>query len=120
ARDIFGICKEEKLFRYMTDAIRLLANKGEVDPLVGALDICVQNKCVTLPEEVETVLAVNLAGRPALGHNELFQFHLNGPGSNKTRCDYAWSDELPALTYKDLVCPGRLVAFVDKPSDSGR
>jgi len=120
ARDIFGICKEEKLFRYVTDSIRLLANKGEVDPLVGALDICVQNKCVTLPNEIETVLAVNLAGRPALGHNELFSWHLNGPGDRKTRCDYSWFDELPAVTYKDLVCPGRLVAFVDKPSDSGR
>ena len=85
ARDIFGICKEEKLFRYITDAIRLLANKGDIDPLVGALDICVQNKCVTLPNEVETVFGVNLAGRPALGHNELFSWHLNGPGDRKTR-----------------------------------
>jgi|KBSSwiStaDraftv2_1062776.scaffolds.fasta_scaffold37473_3 hypothetical protein len=119
AKDIFGICREEKLFRWMTDAIRMLANKGDIDPLVGALDICVQNKCVTLPREVETVLGVNLAGRPALGHNELFSFHLNGPGDCKNRCDYSWFDELPAVTYKDIICPGRLVAFVDKPEDSG-
>jgi hypothetical protein len=120
AKDIFGICREEKLFRYMTDAIRMLANKGDIDPLVGALDICVQNKCVTLPREVETVFGVNLAGRPALGHNELFSWHLNGPGDCKGRCDYSWFDELPAVTYKDIICPGKLIAFVDKPSDSGK
>lgn len=119
-KDIFGICREEKLFRYATDAVRLLANKGDCDPLIGALDICVQNKCITLPREVETVLGVNLAGRPALGHNELFSWHLNGPGDCKGRCDYSWFDELPAVTYKDLVCPGKLVAFVDKPSDTGK
>lgn len=120
AKRIFGICDEKILFRFITDSIEMLANKGEVDPLVGYLDICVDNNMISLPREVETVLGVNLGGRPALGHDALFSFHLNGPGDFKTRCDWTWDDKGTWPTQKDLKCPSKLVAFVELEEDEGK
>lgn len=119
AKTIFGFSKEPKLFRWITDAVELLAQKGDIDPLVGYVDLCVDGSCVTLPREVETVLACNIGGRPALGHDQLFSFHLNGPGDFGTRCDYTWDDVGTFCTYRDIKCPSKLVAFLDSEADEG-
>lgn len=119
AKEIFGHCNERKLLRWITDSVELLANKGEIDPLVGYVDICVDGKCITLPREVETVLSVNIGGRPALGHDELFSFHLNGPGDFNRTCNYSWFSNGRFPTYRDLKCPAKLVAFLDKSEDAG-
>lgn len=120
AKEIFGHCNEKKLFRRITDAVELLANKGEVDPLVGYVDVCVDGKCITLPREIETVLAVNIGGRPALGHDELFSFHLNGPGDFSTSCNWDWFNTGSFCTYRDLKCPARLIVFLDSVEDEGK
>jgi len=119
ARVIFGHCNERKLYRWITDAVELLANKGEIDPLVGFVDLCVDGSTVTLPREVETVLGVNIGGRPSLGRDQLFSFHLNGPGDFKTSCDFTWQDAGNFPTYRDLQCPGKLIAFLDSEEDEG-
>lgn len=120
ASEVFGHCNEKKLLRWITDAVQLLANKGEIDPLVGFVDLCVDGQCVTLPREVETVLAVNIGGHPALGRDEVFSFHLNGPGDFCTPCDYSWTNVGGFPTYRDLPCPGKLIAFLDSPEDEGK
>ena len=120
AKVAFGHCNEFRLFNQITDAIELLANKGEVDPLVGYVDICVTNQCITLPREVETVLAVNIGGHPALGHDELFSFHLNGPGDFQKSCNFDWFNTGGFPTYRDLPCPSRLIAFLDSAEDEGK
>ncbi len=120
AQAIFGSCAEKKMFRRITDAVELLANKGETDLLVGYVDLCVDGQCVTLPREVETVLAVNIGGRPALGRDELFSFHLNGPGDFGSTCSYTWENVGAFPTYRDLRCPAKLVAFLDRPEDEGQ
>lgn len=117
---IFGHCKEPRLFRQISDAIQLLANKGEIDTLTGYLDICVSNNCITLPNEVETVLAVNIGGHPSLGHDDLFSFHLNGPGDFDRSCKFDWFNTGRFPTYRDLPCPSRLVAFLDNQDDEGK
>lgn len=120
AKEIFGHCNEPKLFRWITDAVQLLANKGEVDPLVGYVDLCVDGRCITLPREVETPLAVNINGAPARGRDELFVFHLNGPGEHGDTCKFEWASRGSFVTYRDLKCPSRLVAFLDNVEDSGK
>lgn len=120
AKVVFGHCKEDRLFRQISDAIQLLANKGEVDPLVGYVDLCVTANCITLPREVETVLALNIGGHPALGHDELFSFHLNGPGDFNCSCGYSWYNTGTFPTYRDLPCPARLIAFLDSEEDEGK
>lgn len=117
ARKIFRGCDEENLFNKIGDAIELLAQKGEFDPLVGYVDLCVSGSCVTLPREVETVIAINLDGHPSIGRNPLFSFHLNGPGDFSTRCR-SWTDVGQFPTYRDMHCPGQLVAFLDNEEDN--
>lgn len=120
AKVIFGHCQEPRLFRQISDAIQILANKGEIDPLVGYVDLCVTSQCITLPREVETVIAVNIGGHPALGHDELFSFHLNGPGDFRASCNYDWFNTGSFPTYRDLPCPARLIAFLSSPEDEGK
>lgn len=120
AKQVFGHCNEKKLFRWITEAIDLLANKGEFDPLFGYVDICVTGGCISLPREVENVIAVNIGGHPSLGHDELFSFHLNGPGDFNKTCDYSWFNTGGFPTYRDLACPSKLIAFLDSPDDSGK
>ena len=119
AQEIFGHCDQTKLLRWITDAVQLLANKGEVDPLVGYVDLCVSGACITLPREVETVLAVNIGGNPSRGRDELFSFHLNGPGECRDTCDFVWDNSGSFCTYRDLQCPAKLVAFVENQEDAG-
>lgn len=120
AEETFGHCHERKLLKQITDAVELLANKGEIDPLLGYVDLCVDGQCVTLPREVETPLAVNIGGRPALGRDVLFSFHLNGPGDFQTPCDWEWADQGNHYTYRDLNCPAKLVAYLDSNEDTGK
>lgn len=122
AKKIFGHCKEPKIFRQITDSIEMLANKGEIDPLVGFVDLCVSGNCVTLPREVETVISVNICGRPAMARDQLFEFHLNGPGSRDCGqgCRYTWTDGGRWPTYKDLNCPAKVVAFLENIEDQGK
>lgn len=119
ARKIFGHCLEPKLFRWITDSVELLAQKGEIDPLVGYVDMCVDGSCITLPPEIETVLAVNVCGSPLISRDVLFTFHLNGPGDGCS-CGPTWQDKGNWPTYKDLKCPGKLIAFLDRPEDAGK
>lgn len=120
AEEIFGHCLEPKLLRWISDAVQLLANKGEVDPLVGYVDLCVDGQCVTLHREIETVLALNMGGNPARGRDELFSFHLNGPGDCDQTCDFTWVNSGSFFTYRDLQCPAKLIAFLDSEEDEGK
>jgi len=120
AEEIFGLCNQARLFTLITDAIELLSNKGEIDANVGYVDICVDGECVTLPRECECVLGVNIGGHPALGHDEVFSFHLNGPGDFTTSCNFSWYNTGSFPTYRDLRCPSKLIAFLDNEEDSGK
>jgi hypothetical protein len=114
-----GFCDEPKLFRWITDAIQLIGNKSDFDGWLGFVDICVDGQCVTLPREVENVLGVNIGGTPTLGRNQLFNFHLNGPGDCNESIAYSYQDKGWHPVYKDIVDPVKLIAFVDKQSDAG-
>lgn len=120
AKKIFGHCRESKLFRQITDSIELLATSGEVDPLIGIVDICADGQCISLPREIETPLSVNICGRPAYGRDVLFEFHPNGPGSRDCGCNWTWSDQGTSPVYKELHCPSKLIAFLDDERDSGK
>lgn len=140
AKKILGTCDDIKLFRWLGDVVTMIANKGDFEGWKGWIDICTNgcrhcdggrpcnnqhcgNRCVTLPREVETVLAVNIAGHPALGFGTLFNFHLNGPGdrAGKTVCDWSWQDQGDwHSTYRDLIIPAKLVSYIQNPLDNGK
>lgn len=136
AKKIIGVCDDTKLFRWMGDAVTIISNKADLEGWKGYLDICTRGcncdsgcnrtggcgrKCLALPREVETVLAVNIGGRPTLGHSQLFSFHLNGPGDCKADCGWGWQDQGNFnVTYKDLITPSKLIAYTQNPLDNGK
>lgn len=121
SKAIVGSCSDDLLFRWQSDAIELVVNKGEFEGWKGWLDICASNgTCVTLPREVQTILAVNIGGRPTLGKDQLFNFHLNGPGDCRTQCEFSWQDQgANHSTYRDLPGPSKIVAYLSRAEDDG-
>lgn len=121
AKKILGACDDAKFFRRLGDAVSLIVNKGDFEGWKGWLDICTTGggKCITLPREVETVLAVNICGRPAMGFGTLFNFHLNGPGDCGCSCEFSWQDQGQwHSTYRDLVTPAKLVSYLQTEEDN--
>lgn len=138
AKKIFGACDDKQLFRWMGDAVTLICNKSDLEAWKGYLDICTRGcncrdtstcqspagcgrRCISLPREVQTVIGVTVGGQPVFGRDQLFEFHLNGPGSCRTVCEWAWTDQGQFhSTYRDLVFPAKLVAYLQLPDDNGK
>jgi len=117
AQTIVANDREDFLFKRITDAVELLANKGEFDPTQGYLDICVNNCVVALPPDVETPLACNMAGNPAVARDELFKFHLNGPGQGGPTLEWEWVNIGDACLYRELPRPSKLIGACVEASD---
>jgi hypothetical protein len=120
--DITGPIGREAVFDMITTAIEVLANKSHWDPLLGVVDICVQQPMtnppttyVTLPRFVETILEVNICNRPTDYLSRWFQFHLNGLGSSvvnrpclsyeeagEVTTAYMWPNPVPMVAIPDI------------------
>jgi len=137
ARKILGACSDEKFFHWCFDAVQMLSGKIDLESLKGYLDLCVRGcscgesscrlgancgkKCLALPREVQTILSIQIGGRPTLGFAQNFSFHLNGPGDCRQSCDYSWEDKGAFYcTYRDLITPARLVTHLQSPEDNGK
>lgn len=116
---VLGACSDEDFFRRLNQAVEILSTEGDWDPLFGFVDICSSETCVVLPREVGTVLAVNVCDRPTLGHDWLFSFHLNGPGTAGPAVEWHWSDRLPIPVFRQPN-GGVISAMLEKPSDTGK
>lgn len=112
ARRVLGQCGSELLFSKLSDATEILANKSDFDPLIGWVDIITSaGKTVTLPREVETVLALNISGYPSFPRDRWAEFHLNGFGSDcRDQCTYFWDDKGDYPLFREPTAPVRLVA----------
>lgn len=119
--DVLGSCDELNVYRRLTDAVRLVSNMGILDPAIGVMSLCVCDGCVTLPADVQTVLAINQGGFPTLLRDEWFSYHANGPG-DANFIPWSYTDVLGGnfSTYKDPSGPVQLVAQVESPKDSGK
>lgn len=123
AKKLVGMCDDPKLFRWLSDAVTLTANKADFEGWKGFIDICTTNRglCATMPREVDTVYGVTLGGHPTLGLGQLFNFHLNGPGEGCGSCGWTWQDMGGFHSvYRDITVPSKLVAYVQNPSDTGK
>lgn len=140
-RGIIGKCDDTTFFRWCGDVVTMIANKGDFEGWKMTLDICTTgcgnckegpvpshcnrndcgNRIISLPREVDTVIALNVGGQPTLGFTQLFNFHLNGPGDCKHTCDWSWYDMGKFYpTMRDLVTPAQLVVYLDTPEDNGK
>lgn len=131
---IAGFCDERKMYRWLGDSASLIVNKADLSGLQGLIDICsvgcgcsgsnacggsCGRRCLTLPREVETVIAINIGGRPAIGRGQNFNFHLNGLGDCCQSCDWSWMDMgANYYTFRDLITPAKLVAYLETPEDN--
>ena len=120
AKSVLGRCSDDFVFKRITDAVRIANNQGKFDAALGQMDICVCDGCVTLPAEVATLLAVNKCGFPSMIRDQWFQYHMNGPGTQKYQ-DISYTDELGSFsTFKDPSGPVKLVAQVEDAKDGGK
>lgn len=119
ARRILGACSQETLLSRLSDATEILANKADFDPLLGWVDIVTSaGKVVTLPREVETVLALNISGQPSFPRDRWAEFHLNGRGSDcSDSCVFFWDDKGDVPIFRDPTATVRLYGIVENPQD---
>lgn len=118
--DALGFCNpQEVVYDRIQRAMTLLQNQTNWNPLIGYMDICTQDCVVTIPDEVDVVLAANVGGRPSEFRNKWFEFHLNGPGSEccNESCYLSWDDLGTYGTYRDPLGECKLAAFSDDPRD---
>lgn len=136
AKKIAGICDDAKLFRWLGDAASLICNKADLEGLKGTIDICsvgcsctganpcsgsCGRKCLTMPREIQTVIAVNIGGKPALGYAQLFSHHQNGPGDCRCSCDWSWQDMGGYFsTFRDIITPAKLVVYTQAAADNNK
>lgn len=120
AKRVLGQCGNETIFSKLSDATEILANKSDFDPLLGWVDITTSSgKTVTLPREVETVLALNISGYPSFPRDRWAEFHLNGLGSDcRDQCTYFWDDKGDYPLFREPTVPVRLVATVANAADT--
>jgi hypothetical protein len=57
------------------------------------LDLPVQNDYyVFLPPQIEKPVKININSNPAFAHSQLYEFTMNGPGSNDLEAGWQWQD----------------------------
>lgn len=99
---VLGGCDDTTAMRRLNDAVDILAAEAEWDSLWGSLDVVVNEEgFVTLPRQVETVLAVTVDKHPTQAHDFWFRFHLNGPGDRAIKVPYHWMDGLRVPVIRD-------------------
>jgi len=114
---IFGACKPALLYGKISEGVELLANKGEFDPLIGTLDLCITSQVVAMPPEVEAIIGCNICGNPSVARDQLFSFHYNGPGTCGPRLQWEWSDLGDTPLYRELECPAKIIAIAAEEDD---
>lgn len=121
AKSMFASCSEAEIFGRLTDASRLLANKGVNDPLLGELEICTCDACITLPRDVGTVLGVDVCGNPTLLQDQWFKYHINGPGARGANAGCGPITEMGQVcTFRDPAHPAYLTAEVASAADNNK
>lgn len=109
-KSVLGTCSDAQFFDRINEAQEELANLGNWDPLTVYLDICTSECEITLPDDIEVPLAINVGGRPADFRNKWFEFHLNGPGSEccSTACSRNWQDLGDFPTFRNPIQPSTI------------
>jgi hypothetical protein len=102
AAEYLGTNDQTHVFRTLTRAVEYLANKGDWDVLKGYVDLPVQGvgtnarNLVVLPWQVDVPLKFTINDFPAFSRDRLYEFTLNGFGSNPANTDdrqeYGWED----------------------------
>lgn len=120
-RRVLGQCDDSELFARLNEAVEELSAEGNWNPAIGTMDICTYGCDITLPDDVEAPLAINVGGVPADFHNRWFEYHLNGPGSQccQTTCSYSWTDKGDFPTFRDPIKASLVAAYPEATEENG-
>lgn len=126
--EVLGISDKKRAYSRITKAVKALQDEGDWNANIGGIDIKTDNdqRTISLPPEIETPLAVSVAGRPVFMRDEFFKFHLNGDGfesdpvTGKEPCGvpWAWDDRGAVPSFLDIITAGALIAISDLNSDA--
>jgi hypothetical protein len=117
---VLGVGDLPTVLSRVNAAVEILCTESDWDPTVAYVDVAVgTDRCLTLPRQVESILAVNIGGRPSLGHDRWFQYHLNGPGNDCRLRDDSWTDLGPVVTVSDPILPFQLSLTLEDEDDAG-
>lgn len=118
---VLGNCDDVEFYSKTNEAIEELANIANWDPMVVYLDICTNACEITLPDDIEVPLAVNVGGSPMDFRNKWFEFHLNGPGTEccASGCSFAWTDKGNFPTFRDPIHASQVAAYPEDQEDVG-
>lgn len=114
---VLGTCDEAVTYSKINEAQEELSNLANWDPLLVNLDICTEGCDITLPDDIEVPLAINVGGRPADFRNKWFEFHMNGPGSEccSGACDRNWQDLGEFPTFRTPSKPSEIAVYPEVP-----
>lgn len=134
---VLGTTSDAIGYSRLNDIQEILATEADWDPTRGYVDVWVGcDRTITLPPQVDTILAVNLNGHPTEAHDFWFKFHLNGPGE-RFGCaplgdggaagqwgwedvDWSWSDQLQVPIIADPRPAGCVVVSqLETAADAG-
>lgn len=132
---VLGTKDSATIYSRLNDIVEILSTESDWDPTRGYIDVNVGcDGTITMPDEVDVVLAVNVGGRPTEMHDFWFMFHLNGPGEFFGEQDYNWSwtwgngqgpsqhtyDGLSVCVFNDPICTGvSVVCQLESAADNG-
>lgn len=127
-KDVYEACRtiscfpdQARNFELITDAVEILNNKADFDISLGYLDMPVPaNGMLTLPREVKSPINVNIDDNPSFSRDRLYEFTLNGPGSNTERIGWSWEDKGNVSTFVAITTPSQIYAICNDAADAGK
>lgn len=110
---VMGQCDDASTYNRISDATEVLCNKTSIDPLIGWVDInTAGGRAITLPREVDTVMALNISGKPSFPRDRWAEFHLNGKGTDcGPECTKYWDDKGDHPVFVDPAEPVQLTGL---------
>ena len=108
AADIYGPIGQDRIFEYMTEAVRLLARKGSWDSLLAYVEVPVSGNMISLPAEVDSFLRISVDASPVRFAGRLWEFSLNGPGENEVYTDATVEERGDSPLFVTPVAPFQL------------
>src|SRR5213080_2468045 len=118
-KQVIGTNSNEEAFRRLREGQDLLTDRLLSDATQGVMDICTDQCELTMPDDVEIPLAINIGGRPADYRNRWFEFHLNGPGGFCFAGDAQWTDLGLFPTFRNIKGVSTLRAISDANEGTG-
>lgn len=83
ACDTCGPVGMDRIFEWLTEAVRILARKANWDSLLTYLLVPIAGDTISLPPEADSYLRISVDAKPVRFFSRLYEFTLNGPGEDE-------------------------------------